>query len=123
VAWEKRKGSRNRYFYRSVRQGRRVVKQYFGKGLAGELAASLDATARREREQRAAAVRESRHLYEVALQPLAVLEDLLRALVTIELISAGYDYRHGRWRQRDARRNNRCEEVHGDPRLSATGGC
>ena len=41
MAWERRKGSRNRYYYRSIRQGRRVRKVYFGAGLAGQVAASL----------------------------------------------------------------------------------
>ena len=122
MAWERRKRG-GLYYCRSKRVGGRVVREYVGTGAVGEVAAALDAAARRERELRAVAVRESRQRYEVALQPLVALENTVRALMTIELISAGYDYRHGRWRKRDARRNNRCEEVHGDPRLSAAGGC
>ena len=98
MAWEKRKDSRKRYYYRSVRQGKRVVKQYFGAGLAGEIAASLDASAGRKREEQVAAVRESRRQYVEALEPLAVLEDCVGALMRDALASAGYEYRHGRWR-------------------------
>ena len=99
MGWEKRKDSRNRYFYRSVRRGKRVVKLYFGAGLAGEIAASLDAEARRDREQRATAVRESRKRYAAALEPLVQLDDCVGALLRGALASAGYRYHQGRWRR------------------------
>ena len=102
MAWERRRGSRNHYYYRSVRQGRRVRKVYFGAGLAGEIAASLDASVRRDREQRAAAVEESRTRYAAALEPLVQLEGCVSALLRGALASAGYDCRHGKWRKRNA---------------------
>ena len=103
MAWEKRKGSLNRYYYRSVRQGNRVRKVYFGSGLAGKLAASMDAGVRGERKRRAAGVRESAEQYVAALEPLAALENALRALMVLSLHSAGYEYSRYKWRKRNAR--------------------
>jgi hypothetical protein len=102
MAWERRKGSRNRYYYRSVRRGKRVVKQYFGSGLAGQVAASLDASVRRDREQRAATVEACRARYATAQEPLNAFEDCLVALLRSALASVGYRYRYSRWRKCNA---------------------
>jgi hypothetical protein len=102
MAWEKR-GSNGPYYYRVVRVNGRVRKIYFGKGLTGELAASLDAAARRDREQRAAALRKSQERYQAALEPLHALEQCIGALVRLELVSAGYHYQWGKWRRRHAK--------------------
>ena len=55
MAWEVRDG--RRYYYRGTRREGRTVKQYIGRGPAAELAARLDARARREREQVAEALK------------------------------------------------------------------
>ena len=44
MAWERRKPGR--YFYRSRRVGGRVVKDYFGQGAIGQMAADLAEEAR-----------------------------------------------------------------------------
>jgi hypothetical protein len=102
MAWERRKRG-GLYYCRSRRVNGRVVREYVGTGVVGELAASLDAAARRERNRQTIAIREIRKRYETIVEPLIILEDLVRALMTIELISAGYDRRRGRWRKRYAR--------------------
>jgi hypothetical protein len=48
MAWDKRG-----YFYRSRRIGKRVVREYYGKGVLAEAAACLMAELRRHREARA----------------------------------------------------------------------
>ena len=50
MGWEQRRG--RCYYYRSVRQGARVTKEYLGSGPAAALAASIEARQREERAQR-----------------------------------------------------------------------
>ena len=102
MAWEKR-GTNGPYYYRAVRVNGQVRKIYYGKGLAGELAANLDVAARREHEQRAAVVRRSKERYQAALEPLYMLEQCVGALMRLELVSAGYHYNWGKWRRRHAK--------------------
>jgi hypothetical protein len=42
VAWEKRRGCKGRYYYRSTRVDGQVKKLYFGTGMAGLLAAAVE---------------------------------------------------------------------------------
>ena len=49
MAWEERRG--RAYYYRSVRRGGRVAKEYVGPGPIGEPTASLDAERRAESDQ------------------------------------------------------------------------
>ena len=102
MAWEKR-GTNGPYYYRAVRVNGRVRKIYYGKGLAGELAANLDAAAHRDREKWAAAVRRSKGQYQAAQEPLHMLEQWTGALMRLALVSAGYHYNWGKWRRRHAK--------------------
>ena len=102
MAWEKRKRG-GRYYYRSIKVGGRVRKEYYGKGPAGELAASLDAAARHERQRQSAIRIRARQLYEAALEPLVALDNFASALLTAHLDALGYHYINGRWRRRHAK--------------------
>ena len=72
MAWEERRGSR--YYYRSVRVGERVRKEYVGAGEAAELAA-----------------------------PGAELCEMVGVLARAELVVAGYHRHKGQWRFRRER--------------------
>ena len=60
MSWVKR--GNHKYFYRSVRHGRRVKSVYFGEGPGAYLAAELAAEAAAERAERAARHAENRQV-------------------------------------------------------------
>ena len=100
MAWETRNGS-GRYYTRSRRANGRVVREYVGTGLIGELAASEDAERRAERLI-------ERNGWNALKQEAEDVESLVdrftegvSSLMQITLVSAGY-YRHnrGEWRRR-----------------------
>jgi len=103
MAWEVR-GHRQVY-YRSRRQGDRVVKVYVGHGPLAERAAKLDAEVRARRE----ADRQEARRMEATLEPLDVLraeaEDGLRLLTLATFFAGGLHQHKGQWRQRRRRWN------------------
>jgi hypothetical protein len=99
MAWERR-GNRS-YYYRSVRRGGRVVKEYFGTGRVAELCAQLDGLTLERRaieRQDRAAERDRSAALEARTLELIQLTDVL---VAATLMVAGY-HRHdrGTWRRR-----------------------
>jgi len=101
MAWEERSGSR--YYYRSVREGKRVRKEYVGAGEAAELAAHADDTLRSVRELEAAEGRaEVERLAELAA-PVAQLCEMAEILARAELVASGYHRHKGQWRFRRER--------------------
>ena len=110
MAWETRRG--RRYYYRSVRRGGRVVKEYFGTGRVAELCAQLDALTLERRaieRQDRAAERDRCDALEARTLELIELTD---ALVAATLTVAGY-HRHdrGAWRRRRDRPGQAEEEA------------
>lgn len=99
MAWERR-GS-NTYYYRSVRRGGRVEKEYRGGGVPGMLTAELDAEVQREREDRRAVARAERERWADLERSAREVDDLMEGLTAIELLAAGF-HRHdrGAWRRR-----------------------
>jgi hypothetical protein len=99
MAWEQR-GNRV-YYYRSVRSGTRVTKEYAGSGFMGALAAEFDDEQREqrayERERRA----RERAAWAALEQPARGVDDLADMLTAAALLAAGY-HRHdrGEWRRR-----------------------
>jgi hypothetical protein len=95
VSWERRKGSR--YYYRAIREGKRVRKVYLGSGPEAVEAARVDAE-RRAQEQ---AERTERAEVE---QLDAQMDQLCRAvqrLMTAVLYGAGFhQHARGAWRKR-----------------------
>ena len=100
MAWERRKPGR-RYFYRSRRVGGRVVKDFFGKGAIGQLAADLAEEARARRAEDAAALCAEQARLEALDRPPAALDRDCALLATAALIAGGYRrYNYGPWRRR-----------------------
>ena len=110
MAWERR-GNRD-YYYRSVRVGGRVVKEYAGGGLMGLLGAESDEEQREQRaveRERERAERERWVALEGAADELALLTD---ALAGVALVLAGYrKHARGEWRRRRVRGDDRDEQA------------
>ena len=88
VAWEERGGYR--YYYRSVRRGARVVKEYVGTGPVAEATAQLDEENRRKRDEEAKAWEEERRRMEALEAPIEELCDAAETLARAALLAAGY---------------------------------
>lgn len=99
MGWEVR-GNRT-YYYRSVRVGDRVVKEYCGDGLSGSRAAEQDAKERQQRHDERMRLRAERERWTELERSLNDLDDLTDTLVAAELLAAGF-HRHdrGAWRRR-----------------------
>jgi hypothetical protein len=98
MAWEER--GQQKYFYRSVRQGGRVMKVYYGGGEVGRLAAAADALRRAEADAAAEARLEHQVRLEEALALTRALRRTIEVLTNATLLAAGY-HRHDRhpWRK------------------------
>lgn len=97
MAWEtRRKGA---YYYRKTRQGRRVVSQYIGAGLLGDLLAAEDAQAAAEDAAARAAWQQERAAIEEADPLLDELAARLASLTRAVLLASGCHTHHGTWRR------------------------
>ena len=99
MAWERR-GNRS-YYYRSVRTGTRVTKEYAGGGLMGALAEEFEAERREKRAYEVDRRRRERARWAALEQPARELDELADVLMTASLMMAGF-HRHdrGEWRRR-----------------------
>jgi hypothetical protein len=100
MSWEQRKGH-GRYYTSAHRENRRIVREYYGTGELGQLAADVDSLAVQTRllelEFRAAEVD-----WIAAIEgPVVDFSRAVDLAVTCELLVAGY-HRHDRgpWRRR-----------------------
>jgi len=99
VPWETRNG-RGHYYTRSTREGRRIIRKYYGTGELGEIWAAIDEFARVARAERAAA-------WSTEVDDLVELDKLVAAYVkSVEaaaheaLAAAGYKrHERGEWRK------------------------
>ena len=101
MAWETRNG--NRYYYRSVRDGEKVRKEYVGTGPLALLAAEADETRRLLRQrQREQELEELERLREADALAERLFEDV-EALARAVLVASGYRNHKGEWRLRRGR--------------------
>jgi len=97
VALEYRAG--RPYYYRHVRDGEKIRKEYVGAGFVAELASEAD---RIERERDAAEKgRNERELelLEALIVPILELNQAAEILVRAEFVASGYHRRKGEWRR------------------------
>src|SRR5215208_5362369 len=99
MAWEQR-GNQS-YYYRSVRSGTRVTKEYAGGGLLGVLAEEFDTEQREQRAYERTRQRQERADWDALEKTARELDDLTELLSATALTAAGYR-RHdrGEWRRR-----------------------
>ena len=100
MGWERR-GSAGPYYYRSLRRGGRVVKQYCGFGSRGELAAKEDAERRAAQAAKQQAVREEMRTMQPAVALTSnVATDANLFLEAVLLTSGLHRNNYGPWRAR-----------------------
>ncbi len=104
MAWETRERGQ-RYYTRSHRVAGRVIREYVGRGLLGELAAREDATKREARRAAQTAAREQwqreREADRQLRELVATVDRQATALTTLTLTAAGYHRpKRGSWRRR-----------------------
>jgi hypothetical protein len=98
--WERRERG-GLYYTRSRKVDARVVREYIGGGILGELAARMDEHERRQRKEQAAYWEEEQQdldVLEALVDELAEASDLLTRAA---LLAAGYHlHNRGEWRLR-----------------------
>jgi hypothetical protein len=100
MGWESRARG-GRYYTRSRKVGGRVVREYVGGGIVGDLAARRDAVARAERAAEEATIRGDRGRYGAAETSLTEVSEAVDLIVRAALLAAGYHrHRRGEWRKR-----------------------
>ena len=97
MGWEERRG--RLYYYRSVREGKRVRKEYVGGGALGQLAAQIDELERLQRKEEEASCNEERERLQRSAGFLQELEEATEILTRAELLVAGFHKRKGEWRR------------------------
>lgn len=98
MSWEINYG--RRVYTRSVRQGQKIIRTWFGSGPRAEQAAAEDEARRAARAAQAKARRaEARH-HAATLAPLIELGCLTDLTMQATLIAAGFHQHHGEWRRR-----------------------
>ena len=98
--WERRERG-GLYFTRSRKEGRRVIREYVGGGILGELAAQMDALERERREEQAARWKQEQDELDALEAPVEELSEASDLLVRADLLASGYrQHNRGEWRLR-----------------------
>ena len=98
--WERRKRG-GLYYTRSRKKGGRVVREYVGGGVLGEIAALGDGYERRRRQEEAAFWKEERESLEELVAPIEEMCEAAEILARATLLAAGYRrHNRGEWRKR-----------------------
>jgi hypothetical protein len=98
MAWEKRERG-GPYYYRSIREGERVRKEYVGAGEIAETISHADETRRQAREAKRAREREELERMEALAAPALEIDQAADILARAHLVAAGYRRHKGEWRR------------------------
>ena len=99
MGWENRERG-GRYYTRSRRVDGRVVREYVGGGLMGELAARFDEAEREKRKIEAAIVRLESERIEALVAPVVELCEVVEVLYRATLVDGGYRRYQEKWRRK-----------------------
>jgi hypothetical protein len=100
MGWESRQRG-GLYYTRSRKENGRVVREYIGGGILGELAAQMDALERERREEQAARWKEEQEELDALEAPVEELSEASDLLVRAALLASGYrQHNRGEWRLR-----------------------
>jgi hypothetical protein len=98
--WERRARG-GLYYTRSRKEAGRVVREYIGGGVLGEIAALQDDYERRCRQEEAALWKEERQRLDDLTAPVEELCETAEVLARAALVAAGYRrHNRGEWRKR-----------------------
>ena len=85
-------------YYRNIRRGGKPRKEYVASGMAAELVADIDGTAKEQRKEHREAETRSRQRLERADESITALDSCSNLLVHAALSSAGYHQHKREWR-------------------------
>jgi hypothetical protein len=91
---------RDRYFYKSEREGGRVKSTYFGAGESGALMAEWIEVERLERAAEREQLREEREESDAEERAISDWFDDVQAVADAALLAAGFHKHKGQWRRR-----------------------
>ena len=97
MALEKRGG--NFYYYRSVRDGKKVSRVYVGAGEIARIAHEQDMMSRADEERRRQEERRAQERLEALFAPVLEIGEAAEILVRAHLIAAGYRKYQRHWRR------------------------
>jgi len=103
MGWESRERG-GRYYTRSRKIDGRVVREYMGGGLIGELAARFDEAEREKRKGEVARARLERARIEDLVTPVMELCEVAEVLYRATLVDGGYRRYQGKWRRKREQR-------------------
>jgi|SRR5215207_4144826 len=106
MPWEKRERG-GFYYTRTKKVNGKVVREYVGGGILGELAARLDALERNQQKEEAAAWKEEREQMEALEAPVEELCEAAETLAKAALVADGYhQHKRGEWRKRRGKQDS-----------------
>ena len=90
---------RGRYFYRSRREGGRVVTEYLGSGTVGQFAAELYELEQAERREERLRCQQQIEFDGRLEQSIQTVTDAIRLLAEAVLLCSGHHTHKGQWRK------------------------
>ena len=100
MSWEQRQNG-GWYYTRSRKVNGRIVREYVGGGLVGQLSAELDDEERAQREETRRQRQSEREMLDELEQMASSCLDTVRGQVKSELTAAGYhQHKRGEWRRK-----------------------